>query len=438
VFFVRLIIEGRAKMKITVKEVNGAKFELDNVTAQTNVMELKTMIEKVKGWTPATQKLVFSGKILADDKSLADYDWKDKEGAFLVCMISKKAAAPAPAAAASATPAAAPKPVAVPQPAAPTKSTSAPSSASPAAAPTPAAAPRPAPASSPLIKDSDVNALKDMGFPENEVRAALTAAFGNTDRAVEYLMNGIPPGVMEPAAAPSPAAAPRPAAAAGSPAAAAASPSDSFPLLRANPQVLNQLKVVSRDNPQALAQYIQQLKNTNPQLIEEINKNRAGFLQLLKEPVATDASGADEFDDDAMEMEGDESGFEDPTQMMQRFVQEYQSMSPEERAHAAAAMGVNPNEMQALVQMMGNLPPAALAQLAEQMQGGGGGGMRGGGGSHPHQQVVHLTQQEVDAVNRLQELGFSRQACLEAYLACDKNEELAANYLFSNPPQEDD
>src|SRR5438309_1550462 len=59
----------------------------------------------------------------------------------------------------------------------------------------------------------------------------------------------------------------------------------SFPLLRANAAVLNQLKIVSRDNPQALAQYIQQLKNTHPQIIEEINKNRPGFLQLMREPI---------------------------------------------------------------------------------------------------------------------------------------------------------
>ena len=44
--------------------------------------------------------------------------------------------------------------------------------------------------------------------------------------------------------------------------------------------------------------------------------------------------------------------------------------------------------------------------------------------------TIRLTKEESDAVKRLQELGFSQADAVQAYFACDKNEEMAANFLF--------
>ena len=48
----------------------------------------------------------------------------------------------------------------------------------------------------------------------------------------------------------------------------------------------------------------------------------------------------------------------------------------------------------------------------------------------PPGETIRLTKEESDAVKRLQELGFSQADAVQAYFACDKNEEMAANFLF--------
>jgi len=59
--------------------------------------------------------------------------------------------------------------------------------------------------------------------------------------------------------------------------------------------------------------------------------------------------------------------------------------------------------------------------------GGNAGGMGGGPGGV---RTISVSAEEMEAINRLKELGFPEQVCIRAFITCDRNEEMAANFLF--------
>jgi len=119
----------------------------------------------------------------------------------------------------------------------------------------------------------------------------------------------------------------------------------------------------------------------------------------------------------------------------------------------------NPQALEPLLQQIGAANPALMQLIVENqqefMQMLAGDDFEGGAG--PGQQVIEVTPEEKEAIERvcqaffffvfnfvpnaccaqLERLGFERSKVLEAYLACDKNEALAANYLFDNMNEED-
>ena len=72
------------------------------------------------------------------------------------------------------------------------------------------------------------------------------------------------------------------------------------------------------------------------------------------------------------------------------------------------------------------------------MPGGAGGMGAGMGGGQPPPGTIQVSPEEMEAINRLVSLGFPKNRAAEAYFACDKNEELAANFLFEAGVEDED
>jgi len=398
-------------MQLTVKTLKGGKFTVDAAPTST-VADVKGLIEAAKSELPAaTMKLIHSGKVLKDADSIESCNIKPTD--FLVVMITKaKKAAAAP----------------VPAPPAPV--------ATPAPVPTPAAASAPAPtATEPAVAAPPaddfpaevINNLTGMGFPEAEARACLRAASGNPDIAVEFLMNGIPPAVQAQQAA-----------------ATTGSSSSGEPLaaLRSHPQ-FDALRRLVQSNPQTLQAVLTQIGQQQPELLREINANQAQFLEMMNEPIADEPAAAPSVAPTVSSPAaptgtggmpaGLMEGMGNPAQMAQML----QSMSPNELNEMASMMNLSPEQLTATAQMISQMPPEQFQEYMMQamQQGGGGMGMPGmmggggmGGGSQP--QMLRLTEDEMAAVDRLTEMGFDRADAAQAFLACDKNEALAANLLM--------
>lgn len=439
-------------MQLAVKTLKGEKFEV-TVEESHTIAQVKTIIETSKSELPAaSMKLIHSGKVLKDTDTIADCQLKPN--AFLVVMISKPkkkaaapAAAPVPAAAAAAATASEPK---TPAPAAAEPKTPAPPKKEETAttetstaevAATPAnAAPSTATPSAPSAPSSDndvppeaIAQLTAMGFPEPEVKACLRAAKGNADVAVEFLMNGIPDYIQNAISSSSNNTAETPA--------ASSTTSSNEPLaqLRNHPQI-NQLRQLVQSNPSTLQQVLTQIGQQQPDLLQEINSNQELFLQIMNEPVTESTSsapapapssasapsssssgagmGAGQLSPEMMD------GLGNPAQLAQMI----DTMTPEQLSQMSAMMGLTPDQLRMTAQAISNMPPEEL-QNAMQHAMGMEDGMEGGGGA-PGQQVLRLSAEEMAAVDRLASMGFDRAEAAQAYLACDKNEELAANLLM--------
>ncbi|XP_034752527.1 UV excision repair protein RAD23 homolog B [Etheostoma cragini] len=376
-------------MQITLKTLQQQTFKVD-IDEEETVKTLKERIEQEKGkehFSVAGLKLIYAGKVLSDDTALKEYKIDEKN--FVVVMVTKAktaSAAPQPSPATSASSAVAP--AAIPASSSSSENTSGPTSTGdkPEERPSPTAEPASTPVGSSeastntnLINeavsnlvtgpsyDAMVNEMMLMGYEREQVVAALRASFNNPDRAVEYLLTGIPgrepghPSGPEAVVPPVSGVTTAPIGGITLPAntgSSSAGEGNPLSFLRNQPQ-FHVMRQLIQQNAALLPALLQEIGRENPELLQEISSHQEQFIQMLNEP--------------------------------------------------------NPEAVPA---------------------GGGAGGTVGAGGiagdapSGSHMSYIQVTPLEKEAIERLKALGFPEGLVIQAYFACEKNENLAANFLL--------
>ncbi|XP_047314213.1 ubiquitin receptor RAD23c-like isoform X2 [Impatiens glandulifera] len=379
-------------MKIFVKTLKGTHFEVE-VKPEDKIADVKKSIESVQGagvYPAAQQMLIHQGKVLKDGTTLEEN--QVAENSFVVVMLSKTKTPTAESSALTTAPTiktSAPVPPAAPQP--PTASSTA-SSPAPAAA---AAAPATlvtagsesdvyGQAASNLVAGTNlegtIQQILDMGggtWDRETVLRALRAAFNNPERAIEYLYSGIPD--VAPVA---------PAPALGS----------VIPPAQPQAEQLTVPAALTSSGPNANP------LDLFPQGLPSMGSNTAG-------------AGTLDFLRNSQQFQALRSMVQSNPQILQPMLQELGKQ--------------NPNLMRLIQEHQSD-----FLRLINEPVGGGGGGTDGNTRSHPDlgavPPAVTVTPEERQAIDRLEAMGFERALVLQVFFACNKNEELAANYLLDH------
>ncbi|XP_022150605.1 ubiquitin receptor RAD23d-like [Momordica charantia] len=384
-------------MKIFVKTLKGSHFEIE-VQPQDTVAAVKNNIQTVQGadvYPASQQMLIHQGKVLKDGTTLDEN--KVAENSFIVIMLTKnKSSSGGASSATQAAPVSKAPQNTAPAPAATPMSTSEvplATSAPPAtiidsSPPAPAPAPTPAPtvlpesdvysqAASNLVAGSNleetIQQILLMGggtWDRDTVVRALRAAFNNPERAVDYLYSGIPEQTEVPPAAQIP-------------------------------------STVQATNPSAQPAQPASVPPTGP---------NANPLDLFPQGVPNLASGAVgsgslDFLRNSPQFQALRAMVRANPQILQPMLQELGKQNPQ------------------LIRLIQDHQPDFLRLINEPLEGEGN---ILGQLADAMPQAITVTPEEREAIQRLEELGFDRALVVEVFFACNKNEEMAANYLLDH------
>ncbi|XP_060921357.1 RAD23 homolog A, nucleotide excision repair protein a [Labrus mixtus] len=362
-------------MQITLKTLQQQTIQIE-IDPEKTVKALKEKIETERGkdnFPVSGQKLIYAGKILQDDTPIKEY--KIDEKSFVVVMVSKAK----PAAAASPPVSEAPKP--------PVQDSGSTSTAAPAT--TPVSAPVPTPAAVPIPPEE---AKEEPSAAATEQQPASSGSQGLD--ASSALVTGAEYEVM-----------------------------------------LTEIMCMGYERERVVAALRASFNNPHRAVEYLLTGIPSSPVQESNPPAQAPTSGPTEAPSLA---EG-----ENPLAFL-RTQPQFLDMRQ--------AIQQNPALLPALLQQLGRENPQLLQQISQHQElfiqmlnepvGEGGdapevGEMGAAGEEGAPVNYIQVTPQEKEAIERLKALGFPEALVIQAYFACEKNENLAANFLL-NQGQEDD
>lgn len=216
-------------------------------------------------------------------------------------------------------------------------------------------------------RETAISRIMEMGYDRPQVEQALRAAFNNPDRAVEYLLTGLPEAPIQP------------------------------PEAVTEDSIDQDVPVIDEEDEEAGGDLFAQAASGTP-LSDQAATRRAGAFNELRTIL--------------------EQQPEMLESLLQQLSQEYPEIAPLIRSNPEEFMRILLNEgvFDESARLPGLTNEANTTESGEQAAEEG--------------IQIPVTPEDQEAINRLTELGFDRNLVIQVYFACEKNEEIAANILY--------